>query len=149
MDKFIELHRSCARSIPITQSRSQASLASFVSSSQHRGQETLIFYELFHTDRKRMVKELLTAQAACRASYTTDELGSMLGSMSKTLSRRSRRFSYMTGLGDAEVARKQISPEELNYIIAKTGKQIVKRFLDETSSTEQSSSDEDIGHIEI
>jgi hypothetical protein len=149
MDKFIDLHRSCARSIPITQSRSQVTLASFVSSSQHRGQETLIFYELFHTERKRLVKELLSAQAACRPNYSADDLSSMLASVSKARSRRSRRFAYMTGLGDAEIAWKQISSKELKFIMSTSRKPLSRYNSDETSSTEQSSSEEDIGHIEI
>lgn len=152
MDKFIELHRGCARSIPITQSRSQKTLASFVSSSQHRGQETLIFYELFHNERKRMAAELLLAQTTCRTNYTPDDLSAMLASVAKALSRRSRRFAYMTGLGDAEVALKQFSSREIKCIMSTIGKQQnkgYKGFNDETSSTEQSTSDEDIGHIEI
>ena len=149
MDKFIELHRSCARSIPITQSRSQKALASFVSSSQHRGQESLIFYELFHNERKRMTAELLLAQAMCNKNYTADDLSDMLATAAKALSRRSRRFAYMTGLGDAEVAWKQISSKELKYIMSTTGKHPNRRCYDETSTTEQSTSEEDIGHIEI
>jgi hypothetical protein len=150
MDKFIELHRSCARSIPITQSRSQVTLASYVSSSQHRGQETLIFYELFHTERKRMVKELLQAQEACRLTCSADDLSATLASVSKALSRRSRRFAYMTGLGDEEIAWKQISAKELKVIIMSTRKPLSRRTKsDETSSTEHSSSEEDTGHIEI
>ena len=150
MDKFIELHRGCARSIPITQSRSQVSLASFVSSSQHRGQETLIFYELFHTERKRMVKELLLAQTACRPNYSDDDLSALLASVSSALSRRSRRFAYMTGLGDAEIAWKQITSKELKIIMMTSRRPMVKRYKsDDTSSTEQSSSDDDLGHIEI
>lgn len=150
MDKFIELHRGCARSIPLTQSRSQVTLASFVSSSQHRGQETLIFYELFHTERKRMVKDLLLAQAACRSSYSTDDLSTMLATASKSLSRRSRRFAYMTGLGDAEISWKQTNSKELKLITMSTRKAPILRYKgDETLSTEQSSSEEDLGHIEI
>ena len=150
MEKFIDLHESCARSIPVKQPRSQVTLASFVSSSQHRGQETLIFYELFHNERKRIVNELLVAQAACRPSYSVDELSAMLASVSKSVSRRSRRFAYLTGLGDADIALKYVSSNELKFLMTTSRKSRAKRHeSDDTSFTEQNSPEEDLGYFEI
>jgi hypothetical protein len=153
MENFYELNRSCAKSISITQSKSQMKLASRVAASQHRGQEGLIFFELFRTERKRMTKEVLSAQAAYRECCTSDELSSLLGAMAKTFSRRSRRFAYVVGLGDANVAQKLLSTEELEFIMTSTPRQQYTRKClhnDETSCTDNSSYDDyDIGPIEI
>ena len=149
MDKFLDLHQSCARSIPITQSRAQAKLAAFVCSSQHRGQESLVFFELFRHERVRLSKELLLAQSTCRATYSVDDLSALLASVSKAMSRRSRRFAYMAGVGDAEVALEQVRSKEMKFIKSVTGKRLTEIPIDETFSTEHSSSEEDLGYVEI
>jgi hypothetical protein len=149
-ENMLELYNQCTKSISLL-SGPHNKLATIVASSIHRGHEALIFFELFRKDRKRMVKDLLKAQDEFRSTsdgnhYTVDQLSTMLGSKSRILSRKSRRFAYVIGLGDAEVAKKLISSKELQCIMTSTRKchtQLYNCDSDECTASISNSSDQD------
>jgi hypothetical protein len=90
-----------------------------VSASIYRGNEFIIFYRLLHKERMAFIKKILTMQqqhSSCNL-MTSDERAEQLSATSRSLAKKSRRLANLLGSGDAVVARKMISQDELEKIL--------------------------------
>jgi hypothetical protein len=126
-EEFQQLYACCDNSVALRAIPQKH--AATVAASQYRGYEALTFIELLRTDRKLITQRVLQTQEEFRRGdmCTSDQLVSLLGSVSQQCSKRSRRLAYVMGNGDAEVARALITSKELEFIMTSTRKRHIVR----------------------
>lgn len=91
-----------------------------VSESKYRGYEAVVFYSTLQTVRKASRKQILQMQQqhVCCNFMTPEERAEELGAKARALSKKSRRLAYVLGSGDAAVARKALSKNEVEKILS-------------------------------